>query len=361
MGTAIEWAENPDGSRGETWNPVVGCSLASLGCSNCYAQRMAGRLEAMGQQQYAGLTQVVNGQRVWTGEVRCLPERLAEPLTWRKPRRVFVNSMSDLFHPDVPDAFLDQVFAVMALCPQHTFQVLTKRAKRMQAWFARYSGGRDHNCADFVADAMASRLGRDGARGADRTADHPFRWPLPNVWLGVSVEDQRRADERIPHLLRTPAAVRFLSCEPLLGPVDLTKVALGPGQGEGTEVWTDALAGAQFCCDSHAEADVECNRVDWVIVGGESGHDARPCDLAWVRSLVAQCRAAGVPAFVKQLGARPVTADLTHCRGASELLPDGSGYALRLRDRKGGAMQEWPADLRVREFPQPARGREVVA
>ena len=244
--TGIEWTN-------ETWNPVTGCAKVSQGCKNCYAEGVAHRFWA---KQYPP----VGGRPRRFTDVQCHPDRLDEPLRWRKPRRVFVNSMSDLFHDDVPDEFIGQVFAVMGRAPQHTFQVLTKRPERMRrfcAWTAR--------------------------------TGNP---PLTNVWLGVSVEDQRASDERIPLLLQTPAAVRVLSCEPLLGPLEFSDVTRR----------SDAV---------HQLGKPALDGIGWVIVGGESGPAARPCDVAWVRSIVEQCRAAGGPAFVQDVerGRRAGTLD----------------------------------------------------
>jgi protein gp37 len=228
-------------------------------------------------------------------------DRLEQPLHWKTPRRVFVNSLSDLFHPDVPNAFIDRVFFTMALAPQHRFQVLTKRPDRMRDYIARFVWS---------------------------TITFIHQWPLPNVWLGVSVENQHFADERIPLLLQTPAAVRFISAEPLLGPVDLEKsnpLWAGVRLADG-ERWTGTGG-----------------KLDWVIVGGESGPGARPFDLAWGRSIVSECRRQGVPCFVKQLGAF-----------ATQTFNDVEVHELALRDKKGGDPLEWPEDLRVREFPTMA-------
>jgi protein gp37 len=208
----IEWTEM-------TWNPVTGCTKISQGCKHCYAERMAKRLTAMGSDRYR------NGFRVTLH-----PDLLDVPRKWRQPRVVFVNSMSDLFHEDIPDAFIQRVFATMRDCPQHTFQVLTKRAERLAA--------------------LAPRL----------------PWPH-NVWMGVSVEDARVVD-RIGYLQKTPAAVRFLSLEPLIGPLN----------------------------------DLRLEGIDWVIVGGESGPRARPMKAEWVTSILRQCRAASVAFFFKQWG-----------------------------------------------------------
>jgi len=250
----------------------------------------------------------------WNPDVRMSVTRVVEPLRWRKPRRVFVNSMSDLFHEDVTSEFIDCVFAVMSLSPQQTYQVLTKRPERMERYMSQKVIGQEDGfsygdrialVACDVLDAIPERLANAVAR---RTGLRRPTWPLPNVWLGVSVENQETADQRIPILLDTPAAVRFLSCEPLLAPIDLRIAAF--------------------------------NGIDWVIVGGESGPGARPCEVAWIRSIVEQCKAAGVPAFVKQLGAHSTDA----------------GTRTRHADSKGGDPAEWPVDLCVRDFPAPAGG-----
>lgn len=253
MTTKIEWCD-------VTWNPVTGCTKISAGCKHCYAERFAERFRGVPGHPYeAGF------------DVMLKPERLSQPLKWRKPRRVFVNSMSDLFHKDVPWWFIDQVFATMAACPQHTFMVLTKRAGQMRMYCQAYQALANH---------------------AERIE------VLPNLWLGVSVENQAAADERIPLLLSTPAAVRFVSAEPLLGPIDIA--------------W--AL---------HKFHSVTPTLLDWVIAGGESGPKSRPMDIAWARSLRDQCRASGVPFFMKQITER------------GRKLP----------------FDAWPVDLRVREFP----------
>lgn len=301
--SSIEWTD-------KTWNPVRGCSLISPGCANCYAMKFAHRFSAPGQ-PYEGLTRLRSKGRgpVWTGEARFIREMLEAPLTWKKPARIFVNSMSDLFHEDVSFEQIAAVFGVMASCPQHTFQVLTKRAERMTEFF-RWLGGIAANHGPwptFTIWTMAQNLGIEGAREAPST-----RWPLPNVWLGVSVENQSTANERIPHLLEVPARVRFLSCEPLLESIDLTLVQ----------------AGAYGVNPLHT--------IQWVIVGGESGHSARPLDLAWARQIRHQCKAAGVPFFFKQAGACPLL----------------GGAPLKVRDPKGGDPTEWPEDLRERAFPE---------
>jgi len=266
--SAIEWTD-------ASWNCLAGCEAISPGCARCYAATMTRRLEAMGQKAYAGLTT----DKHFNGTVRCLPEKLTIPLRWKKPRRIFVNSMSDLFHEDVPFEFIAIVFGVMAACQQHTFQVLTKRAERMQEILPEIAHPRLRHVPDYARHLV------EPLTKAPRVP-----WPLPNVWLGVSVEDQQRADERIPLLLKTPAAVRFLSCEPLLGPLDI-------------------YYGLQSERDLYSRDDrfgipnnASTAKVDWVIVGGESGPHARPMHPDWARSLRDQCQAAGVPFFFKQWG-----------------------------------------------------------
>jgi len=299
----IEWTES-------VWNPIRGCSLESEGCRNCYAMRQAWRFSGPGQ-PYEGLVKKINGRPVWTGEVRLVEKDLEVPLRWRKPRRVFVNSMSDLFHPSVPDAWIDRIFAVMALTPHHTYQVLTKRAGRMRKYLTTSMQGAAIDAAD-----------PNGIGGI-------YYNPLPNVWLGVSVEDQATADERIPALLDTPAAIRWVSYEPALGPVDFTRLVAHAKGG------LDALRpGPQ--------------RLDWIVMGGESGPDARPFNLHWARNTIADCKAAGVACFVKQLGANPI--DPWADTGA--LVNDREPAQPKFRHSKGGDMAEWPADLRVREMPR---------
>jgi protein gp37 len=286
--TSIEWTDR-------TWNPVVGCSLVSPGCTNCYAMRMAGRIEAMGTApHYAGLTKPSKAGPVWTGELRAAPDHvLLQPLKWRKPARIFVNSMSDLFHESVPDAVIDRVFAVMALSPQHTFQVLTKRPERMRAYLTdeemRFRVRTSYRWEEVSGAALARQL------------THLPVFPLPNVWLGVSVEDQARADERIPILLDTPAAVRWISAEPLLGPIDLMRIDGGAVDPGARGITINALTGGR-------QSQMPWH-LRWVVAGGESGPDARPMHPDWARSLRDQCAAAGVPFLFKQWGSWRVTYD----------------------------------------------------
>lgn len=262
--TSIEWTD-------KVWNPVRGCSRVSEGCRNCYAERMAVRFSGPGQ-PYEGLAVMKSDGPQWTGKVVCVEEALDAPLHWRKPCRVFVNSMSDLFHDAVPDEFIDKVFAVMALCPQHTFQVLTKRPERMRDYLLTVQN--DDKDMQRWANPACEISDSPCAAGVVEDND----WPLPNVWMGVSVEDQRTADERIPLLLQTPAAVRWISAEPLLGPMQIRGYL---GQ-------IAAIYGTR--------------KLDWVVVGGESGPGARPMHPDWARSLRDQCQAAGVAFFFKQWG-----------------------------------------------------------
>lgn len=272
----IEWTD-------ATWNPVRGCSRVSEGCRNCYAERVAARFSAAGQ-PFAGFARRVGKEARWTGKVALVEEALDWPLRRRKPMRIFVNSMSDLFHEDLPDEVIDRVFSVMALARRHTFQVLTKRPERMR----RY-------CDSIALRWGYEPRGRDND-GFDFLAHHQF---LDNVWLGVSVEDQATADERIKWLIATPAAKRFVSAEPLLGPVDLTDIRFGYSLGKETRGSVlDGLGkpnrkGYGVLLDHH---------LDWVICGGESGPGARPMHPDWASSLRDQCADAGVPYFFKQWG-----------------------------------------------------------
>jgi protein gp37 len=316
--TTIEWTD-------ATWNPITGCSVHSAGCTNCYAMKLAGtRLQH--HPSRAGLTIDTKAGPVWNGQVRLNPEWLDQPLRWKRPRTIFVCAHADLFHESVPDEWIDQVFTVMALCPQHRFQVLTKRADRMQRYLRQLDEEPERDTVRRIARALTALkifgLDEDGPG---------LTFPCPNVWLGVSVEDQRAADERIPHLLATPAAVRFLSCEPLLGPVDLTALTLTtctdkfdafegmtwttqPAQYAGGRLYSGRLSGA---------AD---RQLDWVIVGGESGPGARPMHSAWAQQLRDQCVAAGVPFFFKQWGEwAPVCA-------MSEELTDSCYHSAPARD-----------------------------
>ena len=263
--TSIEWTEH-------TWNPIIsGCSIVSPGCQNCYAMRMAARMEAMNHTKYKGLTRKKGKKIIWNGKININQDDpvLWQPLKRDKPTMYFVNSMSDLFHQDVPFEVIDKIMAVIALSPQHTFQVLTKRPERMFEYFERkWTYSEIPNFVGYFTDTLEFKQKKD------------YSFPLSNLWLGVSIENQTKADERIPYLLNTPAAVRFLSCEPLLGYISFRRIEEKP-----TKPYLDSL-----------------QAIDWVIVGGESGPNARPMHPNWVRSIRNQCQAVGVPFFFKQWG-----------------------------------------------------------
>ena len=287
--SAIEWCDR-------TWNPVVGCSRVSSGCDNCYAIGVAARNLC---DQHKGLTRIrpKGASRPgvdWTGEVRLVPERLGDPLKWKKPQRIFVNSMSDLFHSQVPIDYRAAVFAVMGACPQHTFIIVTKRPGRgLIPW---ESAGHAEKCSDLGEEPWLHfhrhRLPLDGWGSA--------RFPLPNVHILVSAEDQRTWNDRVPALLEMPAAVRGVSAEPLLGSI----------HPHGLE------------------------ELDWLVIGGESGRGARPCSTEWIRHLRGHAERRRVPTFVKQLGS--------------------SSFDSGEQAGKGNDMATWPEDLRVRDFPRGA-------
>jgi protein gp37 len=295
----IEWTD-------ATWNPITGCSVVSPGCANCYAMTLAGtRLKH--HPSRAGLTQASKAGPVWTGEVRFNEAWLDQPLRWRRPRMVFVCAHGDLFHESVPDAWIDKVFAVMALAQHHTFQVLTKRAKRMRQYLSTWPMNDMPDRITTLACDIAYKNGR-GWQGNCGVATRP----LPNLWLGVSAERQQEADARIPDLLATPASVRFVSLEPLLGPIDLTNIEAKAGVG------VDVFSGLEFDGDPADDVEFGTATLDWVIVGGESGTAARPMHPDWARSLRDQCTTAGVPFFFKQHGEWIGVPDLKQ-------LPGGSG------------------------------------
>jgi len=282
-GSKISWTNT-------TWNPILGCDRVSPGCDSCYAITQARIRSANPNPKiaaaFAGTVERTEAGLDWTGRVNLLPERLTQPLRWRKPRRIFVNSLADLFHDAVPDDFIAQVFAVMAGCPQHTFQVLTKRHARMRALLS----------SDAFRGEVARQAGRQFENG-DAMHDQVAygAWPLPNVWLGVSAEDQKWAEIRVHALLATPAAVRWVSAEPLLGPIDLRNLKMGNG------ALIDALCGDVK--SPSGEIYAACpGSVSWVVAGGESGPKARPAHPAWIRSLRDQCVGAGVPFHLKQWG-----------------------------------------------------------
>lgn len=283
--TKIEWTD-------ATWNPITGCSVVSAGCKHCYAMKLAGT-RLRNHPSRAGLTIDTKAGPVWNGQVRLNMEWLLQPIDWKRPRRIFVCAHGDLFHENVPDSWLSAIFGIMAESPQHTFQVLTKRPERALRWFGKVAGRE----RDYMHEGVKGVLGYHHPR---RPPVNNNRWPLPNVWIGVSVEDQAAADERIPALLAIPAAVRFLSCEPLLGPVNLRRLQVGGGWYDSLEGWRDVPTGP-----------VPEAVVDWVIAGGESGHGARDMNPEWARSLMDQCERAGVAFFMKQMARKaPIPNDL---------------------------------------------------
>jgi protein gp37 len=316
--TTIEWVNRP-GTTPFTWNPIRArrkipifhagiikgfgaattgtfCTRISPGCKLCYAAKINMRFGTGADYTVPNLAD---------HEFYIDEKIMAEPLKRKKPATIFVGDMFDLFHEAIPTRMIDRVLEVIAACPQHVFQVLTKRAHLLEEKL--YGVTLEHGCRE---------LG-----GGDY---------LSNLWLGVSVEDQQRADERIPLLLQTPAAVRFLSVEPQLEAIDLT----GGESIDGMPV-VNPLTGADWC-------DPPIPGIDWCIVGGESGPGARPFNLAWAQSLLEQCKAAGVPYFLKQVGSNPASERDGPLRG---LLEDARS--------KGGNMASWPKHLRLREFPKP--------
>ncbi|MGI5245058.1 DUF5131 family protein [Dactylosporangium sp. CA-139066] len=308
--TSIEWTHRP-GTIAATLNPTTGCDRISAGCDNCYALTMAKRLKGMGQAKYQN-----DGDPRTSGPgfgLTLHPDVLAEPLRWRDPRTVFVNSMSDLGHARVSREFLARFWAVMAATPQHTYQILTKRPERMARILTDLC-----DCGAGHAPGVHFRSAMDWAATPHsptyipgvKSTYHTAPWPLPNVWLGTSIELDKHTG-RADALRNTPAAIRFISAEPLLGPL----------------------------------ASLDLTGIDWLILGGESGSGSRPLDLGWLRELIAMAREAGTAVFVKQLGA--VWASDT----------SWGGQLVSRTDKKGGDWTFWPDDLRIRQFP----AREAVA
>lgn len=273
--TKIQWTDM-------VWNPVTGCSKVSTGCKHCYAERLFPRVYGrdivpIENPAVALANEETDRPREFT-DVWLHPDRLEQPMHWKKPRMIFVNSMSDLFHEDVPFDFIEKIFDTMFLANQHTYQILTKRLKRALEFFESHTG---------IAGNMTK----------------PF---LSHVWFGCSIENQETADERIPILLQVPAAVRFLSCEPLLDEMVLPKQYLGEERSVFCEGCTSTPVRGQPTCPGH-----DGGGIDWVIVGGESGPGYRPMNLDWARSIRDQCASAGVPFFFKQTaGKKEIPEDL---------------------------------------------------
>lgn len=359
--SAIQWTD-------ATWNPSTGCNAVSDGCKHCYAETLAPRLQALNAANMAA------GKRDngWGAGFKFTEhaDKLLEPLRWKRPRRIFTCSMSDLFHERATEAHLDKVWAVMAACPQHSFQVLTKRPQRMAEYLAGWSSD-PHDRGRRLWSALTGICLWSDPDGMHESLHYSTPWPLPNVWLGTSVESMDvlrpgwypghpEIPGRIDSLLACPAAVRFLSCEPLLGPLDLTRWFMGP---------TKQNPGGTF-------SFTQCSRpIDWVIVGGESGTGARPMHPQWARDLRDQCAAAGVAFFMKQFGAwlaaseakledfgPKAAARLINLNGEAispqlaPLLGALSAHALLVKTAShNGDPAKWPAelaDLNIREYPE---------
>ena len=318
--TKIQWTD-------ETWNPIVGCSRISEGCKNCYAASTA---KSPRLQQFSQYQKVSN----WDGTVEWVESQIYKPIGWKKPKRIFVCSMGDLFHENVPFEWIDRVMAVMCYCKHHIFQVLTKRPDIAHLYFN-----------DYLPDVGPSWK----VVGKNIAVNFKRQIPLRNVWLGTSVENQKVAGDRILPLMETSAAIRFLSCEPLLENLDLSQwlpEALGKGicdacgeTGQLYAVDKSPVAGLAICTQC-------CPRPDWILVGGESGTKARPCHQDWIRSIIQQCQIAKVSVFVKQLGSHSLVSQ-PYIQGVAQ-----SHYRISLKNRKGGDFDEFPDDLKVRQFPQ---------
>jgi protein gp37 len=331
MTTNIQWCD-------ETWNIIVGCSRVpgSPGCARCYAAKAAKspRLQQFPQYQAVGK---------WDGTVEFVKSQLIKPLFWKKPKIIFVCSMADLFHANVPDEWIHQVMTVAALSPQHTFQILTKRPERMKEYFSQQSlWSKWYEAAkENIWDAVSEKFG--GLINLQQYfINQPF--PLSNVWLGVSTENQQMADKRIPILLQIPATVRFLSCEPLLEEIILSRYhSNGIGYlGQKIKCSNCGVTGIkppdkyyQYCWQCQAQMLWLEPTISLVIVGGESGPNSRPCHIEWLESIVQQCHAAKTSVFVKQLGANAIF----------------GGQQFKTRNKKGGEIVEFPLHLQVREFP----------
>jgi protein gp37 len=382
MPSSIEWTD-------ETWNFLLGCSRVSEGCRHCYAERESYRKQFSPNEKirdaYLGLTRKTAGGIKFTGNVRFLPSRLAAPLRWRTPKRVFVNSMSDVFHEKVSFHAIAAGFGVMAAATTHTFQILTKRSERAEEFFAWAADGGAHALLgpsgpiDVMRSAASDALLGDTAyskRDCDRfvaaISGCPTVWPLPNVQLYVSVEDQKTFDERVTSLLRCPAWTRGISYEPALGPIDMSSAMPVDTFAEHVRPPDDTV---QTVLQFRRRWAAACGQVgtgslDSVIIGGESGPGARPFDVCWMQETVAACARASVPVFCKQLGAWPYDGNEWN-RGPEALLnlrlrvpAEGGGKTkerpwLNLASRKGADTSEWPESLRVQQLPMAISAKET--
>jgi protein gp37 len=330
------------------WNPIAGCSPAGPGCEHCDAIRIVERLARMGGKggaRYVGLTRAGQSGAQWSGELRSREDLVNWPLTQRKPRRILVGSLSDLFHEQLATEIIDAVHAVMRLAHWHTFVTQTRRARRMRDYYT------DPQTPARIAEqqermAAESKPGRSTLAGAGHPGDGPAVWPLPNLLLGVSVEDQQRAD-RVGELLQTPAARRWACFEPLLGPVRADRIALSDGG------YADALSGRRLEVDHRGRQQslpaTALPRLDWVVAGGETGSTARPTGANWVRDLRDSCAAAGVPFYFKQWGE---WAPGPGNGSGDKVVRSGRRTAGRLID--GRSWDELPPELRAR---RPGRRR----
>lgn len=402
--TSIGWTD-------ATWNPIRGCSRVSEGCRNCYAERVAARFSVeqadpktgeLRDGPFKGFAKMTPDGPRWTGKVGLVEQHLLDPLRWRKKRRIFVNSMSDMFHEGLSDEQIDRVFAVMLACEtlenktRHVFQILTKRAERMLAYFAadpkdlveRWAkaadglitlDNEDMFFSEMIYSQCGAKWGPDGTapQGSFQPWSHPENvFPLRGVWLGVSVEDKEAARKRLPLLMRVPAAIRFASVEPLLENVDLAPWLYKPDgglmlcrkcgfrlgrrtlhvgkHGEGPlGVSVDRSERREVCPNEGADM-VPDARLDWVIVGGESGPEARPCRTEWIDEVLGACQTHGVPVFVKQLGQHCLTYGGDFPKGAR--LHVGAAimdpYRAQFDRPKGDDPAEWPERLRVQQWPE---------
>ena len=348
----IEWTE-------ATWNCLYGCSRVSPGCENCYAERHCHRFSGPSQ-RHEGLTVLRKHGPVWTGKIDLAYHRLFEPMKWTRGRRIFVNSLSDVFHADVPFTYVMAMYGVMAACPHHTFQLLTKRHWRMADFYAltRAMDRPMKACVDeaklmldkvFAENRISVGLYTRYRVRLDIASDAP--WPPPNIWLGVSAEDQQRADERLDALFKCEAAVRWASVEPLLGPVDLDR------KGRLSGAYESAVPPDLRSCRLGSVERVQVQVLDWVVVGGESGPGARSMDVRWAMDVIDQCEAHGVPLLMKQLGSEPTQPDPAY----EGPVADAPRVKLPLSHDKGGDWDEWDPRLRVRKYPKVVDAAQAVS
>jgi protein gp37 len=312
--TVISWTD-------ETANPLTGCTEEGPECVNCYARVASASPRLQQFEKYHG---VVDDRGRWTGQINFSPEVLEKLLHLKKPRRVFMPSMSDPFHPGVKDEWLDQIFAAIALTPHITYQMLTKRPERMLEYLGRHEFIHEMKLAVFNMNfcGMKNYPELDVSKGF-----------LKNLWPGVTTGTQKAADERIPLLLKTLAAVRFLSVEPMLENIDLTRCRVCNGSGASWNSIAQDYLGCPNCL-ADGFTDELC-KIDWVIIGGESGSNARPFNLEWARSLIDQCREAGVKVFMKQAGSNAFY----------------EGESFKTKSRAGSDIAEWPEWAQIQEFP----------